>query len=301
MSLVSFLNKILEFFYGMTDSFGLSIILLSFTVTIIMLPLFWIAEILQQKERAKKALMQPSLDEIKNIKNRQEKYYYRLEIYRKNKFSPFSSLIGLLGLLIQVPFFLAAYWMLLEYLPLQGESFGPIKDLFQPDRLIPFEGTTYNLLPFIMTIINLFAVFLYTKNKDKFENIQLIMIAFVFLILSYDLSSAMVLYWTMNNVFAIGKNWLFNTKNWIQWVSKFNVSEKIKNLISYIFKQSDKSCNHTNAISLIIIINVIILLLLPFQLMVFYGGNFTLDVLSALKIILIITVFSTLVTVLLYL
>ena len=159
MSLVSFLNKILEFFYGMTDSFGLSIILLSFTVTIIMLPLFWIAEILQQKERAKKALMQPSLDEIKNIKNRQEKYYYRLEIYRKNKFSPFSSLIGLLGLLIQVPFFLAAYWMLLEYLPLQGESFGPIKDLFQPDRLIPFEGTTYNLLPFIMTIINLFAVF----------------------------------------------------------------------------------------------------------------------------------------------
>ena len=206
-----------------------------------------------------------------------------------------------MGLLIQVPFFLAAYWMLLEYLPLQGESFGPIKDLFQPDRLIPFEGTTYNLLPFIMTIINLFAVFLYTKNKDKFENIQLIMIAFVFLILSYDLSSAMVLYWTMNNVFAIGKNWLFNTKNWIQWVSKFNVSEKIKNLISYIFKQSDKSCNHTNAISLIIIINVIILLLLPFQLMVFYGGNFTLDVLSALKIILIITVFSTLVTVLLYL
>ena len=91
MSLVSLLNKILESFYGMTDSFGLSIMLLSFTVTIIMLPLFWIAEILQQKERAKKALMQPSLDEIKNIKNRQEKYYYRLEIYRKNKFSPFSS------------------------------------------------------------------------------------------------------------------------------------------------------------------------------------------------------------------
>jgi len=299
MSLVSFLNKILELFYGMTDSFGLSIILLSFTVTILMLPLFWIAEILQQKERAKKVLMQPSLDEVKNIKNRQEKYYYRLEIYRKNKFSPFHSLIGLLGLLIQVPFFLATYWMLLEYLPLQGESFGPIKDLFQPDRLIPFGGATYNLLPFIMTIINLFAVYLYTKNKDKFENIQLIIIAFVFLILLYNLSSALVLYWTMNNVFAIGTKWMFNTETWIQWLSKFSVKEKIKCLIPNIFKQLNNN-NHTNAISLITIINIIILLLLPIQLITFYDNDFALDILSSLKMILIVVIFSILATVLLY-
>jgi len=87
MLLVRFLRYILEFFYSLTDSFGLSIILLSVTVTIIMLPLFWIAERIQFKERARKAKRQPSLDEIKDIKNKQEKYYYTQEIYRKNKYN----------------------------------------------------------------------------------------------------------------------------------------------------------------------------------------------------------------------
>ena len=210
MFLVRFLRYILEFFYSLTDSFGLSIILLSLTVTIIMLPLFWIAERIQHKERARKARMQPSLDEIKGVKNKQEKYYYTQEIYRKNKYNPFYSLTGLLGLLIQVPFFLAAYWMLLEYLPLQGVSFGPIKDLYLPDGLISFGGMTYNLLPFVMTIVNLFAGYLYTKNKDKIEQGQLVVIALVFLVLLYNRSAALVLYWTMNNVFAIGKNWLMS-------------------------------------------------------------------------------------------
>ena len=75
MLLVRFLNRALDFFYSLTDSFGLSIILLSLMVTIIMLPLFWISEIIQQKERARKKLMQPSLNEIKGIKNRKEKYF----------------------------------------------------------------------------------------------------------------------------------------------------------------------------------------------------------------------------------
>jgi len=211
MFLVRILRYILEFFYSLTDSFGLSIVLLSLSVTIIMLPLFWIAEYIQNKERSRKAKMQPSLDEIKDIQNKQEKHYYTQEIYRKYKYNPFYSLTGLLGLLIQVPFFLAAYWMLFEYVPLGGVSFGPIKDLYQPDGLISFGGMTYNLLPFVMTIINLFAGYLYTENNNgKIEQIQLVVIALVFLVLLYNLSAALVLYWTMNNVFAIGKNWLMS-------------------------------------------------------------------------------------------
>jgi len=175
-----------------------------------MLPLFWIAEMILNKERARKAKMQPALDEIKNIKNKQEKHYYTREIYRKNKYSPLYSLTGLLGLLIQIPFFLAAYWLLLEYTPLDGVSFGPIKDLFQPDGLISLDDFSINILPFLMTIVNLYAGYLYAKNMNKSERVQLILIAFVFLILLYNLSAALVLYWTMNNVFAIGKNWVID-------------------------------------------------------------------------------------------
>ena len=82
MFLVEFLKSILEFFQSMTDNFGLSIILLSLSVTVMMLPLFWIAEIIQNQERLRKIKMQPLLDDIKDVKNKQEKYYYTKEIYR---------------------------------------------------------------------------------------------------------------------------------------------------------------------------------------------------------------------------
>ncbi len=213
MFFVNFLKHILAFFFSLTDSYGLSIILLSLTVTVIMLPLFWIAEKIQNKERARKAKMQPALDKFKDVTNKQEKYYYTRRIYKQYNYAPFYSLTGLLGLFIQMPFFLAAYWMLLEYTPLQGVSFGPIKDLFQPDGLLSYGGLSINVLPFVMTIVNLFAGYLYAKNMNKSEQIQLIIIAFIFLILLYNLSAALVLYWTMNNVFAIGKNWLISRTN----------------------------------------------------------------------------------------
>jgi YidC/Oxa1 family membrane protein insertase len=210
MFLVDILKYLLELFYNITANYGLSIILLSLTVTILMLPLFWIAEKLQNRERARKARMQPALDRLKDVTNKQEKYYYTRRVYKQYSYSPIYSLTGILGLLIQVPFFVAAYWMLLEYTPLEGVSYGPINNLFQPDGIISIGGMEINLLPFVMTFINLFAGYLYAKNMGKSEQIQLIVLAFVFFVLLYNMSAALVLYWTMNNVFAVGKNWLIN-------------------------------------------------------------------------------------------
>ena len=207
------LEQIFIIFYQLTNSYGTSIIFLSLAVTIIMLPLFLFAEILQDRERTRKKAMQPDLDEIKDLENKQEKYYYTKEIYKKNNYKTYYALTGLIGFAIQVPFFIAAYWMLLGYTPLEGVPFGLIKDLSRPDGLITIGGNTLNLLPFIMTIINLFAGYLYSKKMDKSEQIQLILIASVFLVLLYNLSAALILYWTMNNVFAIGKNWFISNIN----------------------------------------------------------------------------------------
>jgi len=244
--LINFLKYILEIFYNLTNSYGLSIILLSLTVTVIMLPLFYVTEKLQINERARKEKMQGALDEIKNLKNKQEKYYYTKEIYRKNKYSLVYSLSGLLGLFIQIPFFLAAYWLLLEYTPLDGVSFGPIKDLFQTDEILSFEGFSINVLPIVMTFFNLFAGYLYSKNMNRIEQVQLVVIAFTFLILLYNLSAALVLYWTMNNIFAIGKNWVINNfiNSKVNKLLEFRLKKlfgiassqfyKIKNQILYI-------------------------------------------------------------------
>ncbi len=213
MILVKILEQIFIFFHLITSNYGISIILLSLTVTIMMLPLFWIAEKLQNKERGRKAILQPALDKIRNLKNKQEKFFYTKEIYKQHNYSPYYSLTGLLGLLIQIPFFIAAFVMLKDFNALSDVSFGLIHDLFSPDSLFKIHKVSINVLPFLMTAVNLLAVYLYTKRMDNNEKIQLIIIAFVFLILLYELSSALVLYWTMNSVFSIGKNWLMSKVN----------------------------------------------------------------------------------------
>ena len=206
--LIDLLRSLLDFFFTLTSSYGWSVILLSLAVTIIMLPLFWVAEVIQEKERARKRRMKPALDKLKDVDNQQEKYYYTKNIYRQHGYSPLYALTGLLGLFIQIPFFLAAYWMLLLYSPFTGVAFGPIADLSQPDGLISVGSFQLNLLPFLMTGVNLFAGYLYLRKADKNEKIQQLIIAAVFLLLLYGLPAALVLYWTMNNFFSIGKNWL---------------------------------------------------------------------------------------------
>tara|TARA_B110000285_G_C15142505_1_gene631928 strand:- start:7064 stop:9274 length:2211 start_codon:yes stop_codon:yes gene_type:complete len=208
MFLIDFLRDILEFFYGLTSNYGVAIVFLSLSVTVIMLPLYWVIELFQRKDVARKSKMQVALDKLKDVRNKQEKYYYTRRIYKQHSYSPFYSLTSLLGLLVQVPFFFAAYWMLLEYAPLEGLSFGPIQDLSKPDELISIRGFTINVLPFLMTAANLYAGYLYTSKIDKNGRIQLVLISLVFLVLLYSLSSALVIYWTLNNVFSIGKNWL---------------------------------------------------------------------------------------------
>jgi YidC/Oxa1 family membrane protein insertase len=208
--LANLLEQILVYFHQLTNSYGISIILLSLAVTIIMVPLYWFAEILQQKERDRKSAMQSGLDEIKDLKNKQEKYYYTKELYRQHNYKSYYALTGLIGLAIQVPFFIAAYWMLLEYTPLKGIPFGPIKDLSQPDQIFAIAGMAVNTLPIIMTLVNLLGIFLQHKYMNKNEAVQLSVIAIIFLVLLYDLPAGLVLYWTMNNVFAIGKNWLLS-------------------------------------------------------------------------------------------
>ena len=188
MILERILEQILLLFYQLTSSYGASIMLLSLAVTIIMLPLYWFAEKLQLREHKRKIIMQPHLEEIKDLENKQEKYYYTKEVYRKNNYKPYYSLTGLIGLAVQLPFFIAAYWMLLDYNPLEGMSFGPIKDLFQPDGMLVLGDASINLLPILMTLINLLGVGLHYKYIKKNEAIQLVVIALVFLALLYKIS-----------------------------------------------------------------------------------------------------------------
>jgi hypothetical protein len=110
------------------------------------------------------------------------------------------------GLLLQIPFFIAAYRFLSHTRLLDGVSFLFIKNLIVPDGLIKLPFGSINFLPVLMTVINIASSLIYAKNLEKKELVQLFGLSLVFLVLLYNSPSGLVLYWTFNNLFSLVKN-----------------------------------------------------------------------------------------------
>jgi len=200
---LEFLMKtILEFSHSLTDNYGLSIIILSIIVNIMLLPLYYMAEKWKAKDKAIQDSMKPEIDNIKKHYKGQERHFYIQTIYRRYGYHPLSSIKASVGFLIQIPFFFAAFHLLSNYQALNGVSFGILKDLGSPDHLI----SGINILPIVMTIVNLLSAYIYIELLNKSEKIQLFALAFIFLVVLYNEPAGLLLYWTMNNVFSLMKN-----------------------------------------------------------------------------------------------
>jgi hypothetical protein len=133
--------------------------------------------------------------------------------YRQNHYHPIYAMRSTFGVLIQVPFFIAAYSYLSTLESLQNFRFFLIENLGAPDALLNFCGTPVNVLPICMTIINCVAGSIYTKGLPAKEKIQLYVMAGVFLVLLYHSPAGLVLYWTLNNIFSLIKNILQKIKH----------------------------------------------------------------------------------------
>ncbi|NPD45460.1 YidC/Oxa1 family membrane protein insertase [Lentimicrobium sp. S6] len=200
------IEQILLFSYSITGNYGISIIILSFSISLLLLPVFIYIEKSKKKDDIVKKKMQPLIDEIKRVYKGQERFYYIKTINRQHNYSSFKALIPILSLLLQIPFFIAAYQFLENFEPLNGVSFWFIPNLSQPDG---FLGSI-NILPIIMTLVNLITVYFYTKNGDSGERKQMLVLAIAFLVLLFNLPSGLVLYWTMNNVFSFFRLFITN-------------------------------------------------------------------------------------------
>ena len=126
--------------------------------------------------------------------------------YRQNHYKPTDAFKGSVSLLLEIPFFIAAYRFLSGLSAIRGVSFGAIADLGSPDALIQLGAFSINLLPFLMTAVNLISSAIFTKGYPLKTKIQLYGMALFFLVLLYKSPSGLVLYWTLNNVFSLGKN-----------------------------------------------------------------------------------------------
>ncbi|MDX9802283.1 MAG: membrane protein insertase YidC, partial [Spirochaetia bacterium] len=198
----------------MFEIHGIAIICLSVAVNILLLPLYNVAEKWQQRERDIQARLKNKLDDIKAVFKGAERHMIIRTYYRQNHYHPFYSLRSVLGLAIQIPFFIAAYHFL-SHMPMSAKtsSWYFIKDLMSPDALLTVSGITINLLPIVMTVINLVSAFVYSGKLQKKEKNQLFIMAFLFLVLLYNSPSGLVLYWTMNNLISLIKNLINLTKN----------------------------------------------------------------------------------------
>ena len=188
------------------DSPGFSIIILSLAINILVLPLYKKADALQREEQEISKRLKPRIDQIKEAFSGDERFMMLQTFYRQNHYKPYFVLRGSLSLLLQIPFFMAAYNFLSNLTVLQGVSFGPIANLAAPDGMLKISGITINVLPILMTIINIISGMIYTRGMPLKSKIQLYAMALIFLVLLYNSPAGLVFYWTLNNVFSLLKN-----------------------------------------------------------------------------------------------
>ena len=211
---------------------GTAIIYLSIIMNLLVLPLYKRADYMQEQARDTEARLRDGVEHIKKTFHGREKMMLLDTYYRQNNYKPINALKGSVSLLLEIPFFIAAYQLLHNLQCLQEVSFGPIHDLGLPDGLIKIGGVTINLLPIIMTIVNVISSCIYLKGFPTKTKIQLYGMALFFLIFLYGSPSGLVFYWTLNNVFSLIKTIIYKTK------LKFRVSHVISvvlGLLLFIF------------------------------------------------------------------
>lgn len=204
---------IFEFANRFVDHPGLSIIFLSLIMNILVLPLYKRADAMQEESRDIEAMLHNGVAHIKKTFSGDERMMIMQTYYRQNNYKPTDALNGSVSLLLEIPFFMAAYQFLSHLEILNGVSLGPIKDLSAPDGLLVIGGLAINILPVLMTLVNVISSALYLKGFPLKTKVQLYAMAAFFLVFLYTSPSGLVFYWTLNNVFSLVKTIFYKIKN----------------------------------------------------------------------------------------
>ena len=220
--IVIFLELIIKFFYRFTNSYGLSIILMTILIKIILHPLT--RKSFQSMRRM--SSLQPKIAEIKaKYKNNPQQVNKETQaLYKREKVNPMG---GCLPMLLQLPIFYALYTLLSGMVELRNASFLWIKDLSVPDTVatvkmaVPLLGyriaeqgfTDINILPFVMTATTLLQSKLTSGNQTGQQGkMMTYMFPLMFFFIFWNMPSGLVLYWTIQNILTIGQQYLIDYK-----------------------------------------------------------------------------------------
>jgi YidC/Oxa1 family membrane protein insertase len=193
---------------------GMTIVLFSLLLKILLVPLSIMSTRMQRQVSQHQSQLAPVLAEIKAKYDGEQAHIRIMAAHKELGISTFFVLKPMLLMFVQVPVWIAVFNVLGEMPQLSGSSFLWIRDLAYPDAIanlpttIPLLGNSVNLLPFLMTAVTLFSARL---AEDRFapaaelsrQKRNLYLMALAFFVLFYPFPAAMVLYWTLSNVFHI--------------------------------------------------------------------------------------------------
>ena len=181
-------------------------------VVLLKIAFYWLNAAAYRSMGKMKALA-PKVEELKlRYKDKpQEMQQAMMRIYKEEKVNPLG---GCLPIFVQMPFFIALYWVLLSSVEMRGAPWiSWITDLAQPDSLfgvIPGLQMPIGPLPILMTASSLFQVWLNPAPADPMQAKMMWMMPLIFGIMFFFFPSGLVLYWLTNNILSIAQQWFIN-------------------------------------------------------------------------------------------
>lgn len=188
------------------SNWGWTIIVL----TIIIKLLMWPITQAQLRSSKKMSSIQKPLQQIREkFKNNPQKLQAEtMKLFKENRVNPAT---GCLPVFIQIPIFIGLYYMLRTSSEIRYQSFLWIKDLSIPDTVAMIGSFPVNILPIIMGVTMFIQMKVTpTPSMDGMQQKIIMCMPFIFLIFCYSFPAALVLYWTVQNLFTIFQQWLTN-------------------------------------------------------------------------------------------
>lgn len=192
------MGEVLEIYIGVFSSAGISILILSFTFSLILLPLQRMGRRVEDRVGAKMRAVNTELQNRKGQLKGEELFLLTEEIYKDHKYHPIHSVAMGASLFVMLPVLISAILLFTSGEILVGVGFLFIDDLSKPDGLL---GPVH-MLPLLMTAITLLDARLRFKD-DKKSQVRFLFIAVILLVLVYNLGSGLVLYWIGNNFVSL--------------------------------------------------------------------------------------------------
>ena len=186
---------LLEKYHALAGNWGVAIILLTVTIKIVFFPL----SAASYKSMAKMKLVTPRLTKIREMyaNDRARQNQAMMELYKTEKINPLG---GCFPILVQIPVFIALYWVLLAAIELRHAPFMLwIHDLSALDP--------YYVLPILMTVTMVVQTKLNPVPPDPVQAKVMMFMPFVFSIFFFFFPAGLVLYWLVNNILSIAQQW----------------------------------------------------------------------------------------------